>query len=337
MSLLTRSLVKFQLIQRFKQSFEQPPFIISINCILLTLFTLFGIIRARPWLAILPMSMLLLLPSIIIILFLSIASASAERILAVVDDAYGSFAAVKDALGAITTTSPASAPALAKLTGETILLLSPKLPASWTTGQLTDHLQSGGNLLVAFDSSVVESEYRALLSQLGLSLLSGSFSNVFGLDDTLLGNPNHLLNPTSPISAVDGMTGFKLNNDPFKESTFNPLIHPLLSLNSGQAICLKDACTASAAIVATLESRSGSRVMICGSPKLLSSSWIDWVAGRVGRAEIVSLSHSLLPEGGNRGISDLGATIYRVGDEIRVTACFKGLESKRGKGVCVLF
>ncbi len=145
------------------------------------------------------------------------------------------------------------------------------------------------------------------------------------LDDKLEVNPLHALNGIqrgNEPSAPSDLVGFRLQNDPFKESSFNALIHPLYSLAPHQGFCSENTCAMGAA-AATLESRNGARVMILGSPALAQEAHLQWLQGDLAKITIQSFEHELAAEGElkNRGISDLESTIYRINDQIKVKLC----------------
>lgn len=154
----------------------------------------------------------------------------------------------------------------------------------------------------------------------------------------MIANPLHAVNTAMAPKAPKDLIAFRLQNDPFKESTFNPLIHPLLSLGPKQAVCTDVACVSagpSIAAVATLESRNGGRVLVAGSVELVNRDMLRWVTGDLGRLRLRAFEHELTGDAAaavgkkNRGVSELKSTIYRIGDVIRVRMCLETAEGKK--------
>ncbi len=141
-------------------------------------------------------------------------------------------------------------------------------------------------------------------------------------------NRKHAIASTPDIiTAPKDLLGFKIQNDPFKETTFNPLIHELYALQPQQAFCLESGACAVGVAGATLETRKGGgRVVLLGSYQLATESVLRWIRGEEGKVKIVSFTHELsdstLPK--NRGISELSSTIYRINDFITITLCLEG-------------
>lgn len=243
----------------------------------------------------------------------------------------------------------------------TVYLLASRLPDGWTDKQMIEHVQRGGNLVIAADAEVNQAagQMRPLLNQLGLDLLSAkketrhqvvAHGSADGKDASLQWIPSHVFGRDAEDRTVklnelaSSVTAFKLLNDPRAESTFNPLIQTALGMAPGTLVCPvagtgsddQNKCfsaSQSVTALATLETRHGARVAVLGSPRLflaLSASKRDeivgWVQGRRHRYRIDSLDHAAVLEDqkgriGNRGISPQKSTIYRVRDRLRVRLC----------------
>jgi hypothetical protein len=223
----------------------------------------------------------------------------------------------------------------------TVYLLSPAVPKEWASepSDLVRFVEQGGNLVVAMDASEQtvssKSAWNSVLGNFGLELQAGH--EVTGIDD----KPGSALLSFSQAHAVSKMhakplsfaspsktTGFKIKKGP----SANRLVHSLVQLAPGSALCNSAAAqsrcfsaTSTLAVAATLETRTGARFMALGSPMLIGAVGealvAGWMQGPLARYRIDSLSHELL-DGGNRGVSDTGATFYRERDVIRVKACF---------------
>lgn len=209
----------------------------------------------------------------------------------------------------------------------TIYSLKSTWNADWGVEQVAAYLQKGGNLL-----TVASGEAERILNDLGLDMVRGTIVGGKGQ-----WNPQH-----SFSSFVDGInvpkeesTAFKLRND-VKKSDFNPLIQSALTLAPGSAICPSGkkciSSSQSVSMLATLESRTGSRFMAVTSSALLNSlseeakkGMFEWLQGTKFTLKIASISHQLSSgDVANRGRTDLDSTIYRVKDRINVRMCLTG-------------
>lgn len=191
----------------------------------------------------------------------------------------------------------------------------------WAAEDVTKFVQSGGNFFTTFAIS------EKILNEFGVEVIEGEIDADPVASQNAHINHQHAfasfeidLKMTNDISRV-----FKLRNDVKVESKYNALIQNAMSLPPGSAICTKTTCTSSSqsvSLLATMESRKGSRFMAAASLKLAAQKdLLQWVQGDKFNVKIGSLSHVMSNSGGNRGRTDLQTTIYRINDRINVRLC----------------
>lgn len=189
----------------------------------------------------------------------------------------------------------------------------------WTPEEISKFVNCGGNFFTT--SSISENT----LNQFGLESIEGEIES-FGNN---LPSMNHQhafsvfdINPDLEIKKV-----FKLRNDPKNELKFNALIQSAMFLPPGSSICPSKSSTCSSSsqslsLMATLESRKGSRFIAVTSLKLINKEILQWVQGSSFNIKISSFSHGRSgAAGGNRGKTELQSTIYRVNDCIDFNLC----------------
>lgn len=193
----------------------------------------------------------------------------------------------------------------------------------WRPEEVSNFVQKGGNF---FTTAAISEK---ILNDFGVEFLEGEIESVG--DDEVIGSAmNHQhafasfgIKPDLKISRV-----FKLRNDPKMESNYNALIQSAMSLPAGSSICPKSPsamCSSSSqsiSLLATMESRTGSRFMAVTSLKLAQRELFEWVQGAAFNIKIGSIAHELSTgKGGNRGKTELESTIYRTNDRINVRLC----------------
>ena len=231
-----------------------------------------------------------------------------------------------------------------------------KSTANWPVSEIVIFVENGGNF---FTGAASDSK---LLNEFGLDPIKGSFFP--NSNPKAQWNSKHAFSTIESESESKSLSfslpesteaiAFKLRNNPKIESNFNPLIQNAISFAPGSAICTSNsnskrqgeegACQSnshSVSLLATLESRKGSRFAVFSSQKLLSSlpestlkGIFGWAQGTRFYMKIASISHELTSKTSNldlanRGKTDLDSTIYRVNDHINVRMCLSNGHDSR--------
>lgn len=222
----------------------------------------------------------------------------------------------------------------------TIFYFKSKAPAvDWSISQITNFVQNGGNFFI---STTGQSKW---FSEFGLELIEGNLLHQSA--SKAQWNSQHSFSTLSATKTIDlpvqgdAFVAFKLRNDP-KLASFNPLIQNALSFAPGSAICTaKGTCQSNSvgiSLLATLESRKGSRFAAISSQQLLASlpepvlkGIFGWVQGTAFSFRIASVAHELTNgKSSNRGRTELDSTIYRIKDHVNIRMCLvTGSDSQR--------
>ena len=234
----------------------------------------------------------------------------------------------------------------------TIYLISSSLPKEWSASQISLYVKSGGNFFIETGAGN-NYNFKSVLKEFGIEVFEGK-TKIIG-DGKFEWNCKHsfftLINEDNKNEnrALDNnASAFKLQNDPKSDSSFNPLVQSALNFAPGTCICTSNLChsnTASVSLMATLESRKGSRFLAISVPKLINSlskkqldGIVGWLQGSPDskfNIKISSVSHQLaipsdqIISSPNRGRTELDSTIYRVNDKINIRMCLINFNNDR--------